>query len=366
MADCDFVKYLVRKYLDRVANKAELQYHAQRITQGKTTHALLEEEFATCAERQQLLVLNQKKDAKLDAQPTSQRLAVMVCGHFRDFAKVKPLWVEFVRTHPNVDIFIHTWQDQGKRSDDTWIDPNQQLPTDFVKDVTETLKPLALVVEDLEAYLSFMSLAKPNRRLCYTTFPPKTIMARHHFSSFIVGQLYSIYRCWYEVHKREIAVGHRYSTVIRMRADASPYAPDITSFAFDPTALYVQGETHKHPGGGGACGSCNREYPDRKHAEHTNDICDIYYYGSSKVMQRVCEIFHCVDHMVEDFQKHNAVHAPPGTMQYMKCVDLHVVRNHNAYENSVKCFYPERLIREHMRDTWILTDPCKAHPIIYR
>jgi len=85
-------------------------------------------------------------------------------------------------------------------------------------------------------------------------------------------------------------------------------------------------------------------------------------------MKHACELFLHARDLVKSFKFSNAraVTEP--------AVKASLVHHHNVvgvvggktYETKIKCFYPERLLREHMIHFWLLSDPLHMTPrIIY-
>ena len=75
-------------------------------------------------------------------------------------------------------------------------------------------------------------------------------------------------------------------------------------------------------------------------------------------MGRVCNMFNDAKKLILSFKKYNelAIKDKEVKNALIEYPDIYGIRNPKIYETRVKCFYPERLIREYMNKTWILSD----------
>ena len=328
----------------------------------------------------------------LESSRPRPRVAYLVSGHFRNFENLKHLWIEFRKSHPNFDVYVHTWDDLGSRSQTSWIDTSTrgQLQIEEIKDA---IRPSAILVQPMDAF-DFSALRKLRDDegnaidLYYTWFEELERMTLDgrttDFPSCILSQLYSVQAAWKLMHKS----GKDYDVVVRMRADCMPAVPTACVWMpfcearlFDNVLFFNGSNKHVHCKGGRGCLTCDSEAngyrPDqipnirfrdkvKLHSTHDNDVCDIFYYGNQAAMSRICNLYDRVPDLVKEFHEYNktALRDPKVSQHvvYLPNINLYAVKNSHTYEDHVKCFYPERLIREHLKDMWLLSDPCKVEP----
>lgn len=284
-----------------------------------------------------------------------KKVALLLSGHLRNFSMRRDFWKEFNKKFGDrVDIYIHTWNETGIRSKTQWIDIGKDTPN--FDEVRKALKPRKMMIEDHSEKIKSFSFKTRGLKLYYTdsAYLKKT----DDFTRNVGSQLYSIMKAWELAKESNI----EYDMMIRMRNDCiirnfeNIFNRD-TSF-LEKDVLIVNGNSHKHPHGGGGCNKCNIEYPLRRHNEHSNDVCDIMYLGSTNVMGRVCNMFNDVQKLVLSFKKYNelAIKDKEVKKSLIEYPGIYGVKNPKIYETKLKCFYPERLIREYMNKTWILSD----------
>lgn len=289
------------------------------------------------------------------------KIALMISGHLRNFAKRTSFWEHFVREFPEVDIYVHTWSDGGNRAETEWIDVGSRGPD--LEEASRVLKPVKMVVEDHEKLFDSFSFQKPDTELYYTYF--KKIETTDDFTRCIGSQLYSVQKCY------ELAREGDYDVFVRLRGDSViDNFENLVGKDVPDDAIVINGSDHHvHPGGGRGCRDCDFEFriSKRVHHDHSNDVCDVFYYGKRKAMERLCGMFGSVGDLVSGFQEHNrvAVQKKHVKRHLKKFGNVTTIRYPPVYENDVKCFYPERLIREHMRDYWLVSDPCGLVPRIF-
>ena len=300
-------------------------------------------------------------------------VAIMLSGHFRNFSKRKSFWQKFVAENQSrqVDIFVHTWAEPGERAESSWIDVgNGKID---VEDIQNTIKPVAMQVEDHAEKVDKFSMQHEGLDLFYVEFPG--LAKADDFSKHIMSQLYSVHRAFQLVEAHQTTRGIKYDLLVRLRADSivenfSRVFSSNVGFAQDNVLVANGSSAHQHPGGGKGCGSCDKESAAgvRAHAEHTNDVCDVFYWGQFGVMKRACELFLHAGDIVKSFKFSNARAVTEPCVK--KCLVYHKnvigVREGAVYEKKIKCFYPERLLREHMVKQWVISDPlCMTPKIMY-
>lgn len=284
-----------------------------------------------------------------------KKVALLLSGHIRNFEPRKAFWVDFNNKFGDrVDIYVHTWNESGVRSQKEWIDVGK-VPPSF-DEIRAVLKPKKMLVEDHSEKIDSFSLKHPGLQLYYTNV--RYLNRTTDFTRNIGSQLYSIMKSW-ELAKDS---GVEYDMMIRLRNDCiienfgNIFTRD-TSFLKDEV-LVVNGNSHRHAFGGGGCNKCTLEYPTRKHTDHVNDVCDIMYLGNPSVMARVCNMFNDARKLVLSFKEYNELAMKDEDVRacLVPYPDAMGVKAPKIYESRIKCFYPERLIREYMKDYWLLTD----------
>lgn len=293
-------------------------------------------------------------------------IALMMSGHLRNFEKRSEFWKEFKLNFPEIDIFVHTWSENGQRGGKEWINVGSNKSNH--DEAKEILKPTKMMIEDHEELLDGFSFKEQGVDLYYTKFP--AIATTKDFTKYIGSQLYSIKKC-FELTQSQ---GKKYDLYLRIRGDS--ILENVENlFKYDlgminsNTVVINGSRVHIHPGGGRGCGKCDSEYGGkRRHKIHTNDVCDIFYYGRLEAMSRICLMYDSVQDIVRGFQQQNK------KMSKKPCVSKHLKRfgyistvdSPHVYENEIKCFYPERLIREYMKNYWLISDPFGLVPrIVY-
>lgn len=282
------------------------------------------------------------------------RVAIMLSGHFRNFGKRKPFWQRFLAEHKDrqIDIFVHTWAETGEKID--------------VDDVRNTIKPVAMQVETHEKKVEHFSLQQEGLDLFHVEFPG--LEKADDFSEHVMSQLYSVHQAFLLVEAHEKTQGTKYDLLVRLRADSivenfSRIFSSNLEFARDDVLVVNGSSVHQHTGGGGGCGSCDKQNGDaRRHVEHTNDICDVFYWGRFSPMKRASELFLHARDLVKSFKFSNAVAVtePDVKRSLVHHKNVIGVKGGAVYENKIKCFHPERLLREHMVSQWIISDPLRT------
>lgn len=294
-----------------------------------------------------------------------KRVALCVSGHFRNLEMYRDWWA-YISLFKNVDVYVHTWTDVGKRTSEKWIDASAamlDLPT-----MVEMVKPKAHLVEDVAPILEACSLKKQGRALYFAGCQKRI----EDFSKFIVCQLYSVQKS-YQLMKQS---GVHYDVVVRTRADAvmKNFNPNTLltlqmEINGQPAVYFNYGDSHVHPLYGGGCTQCEATLDS--HHEHTNDVCDVFYYGNEKGMEPLMNMYDDSHSLADRFAVENA--------QKMADPSLDLVGSGQvdgsgeefwvkplAYERHIKCIYPERMLREQRPGILLLSDPCRSTVCIYR
>lgn len=293
-------------------------------------------------------------------------VAIMVCGHFRNFHLAENYWKNFLANN-KCDIFISTWEDHGNRNSIEWIS-TQENKINFNR-IIDVLKPVDYLIENMYEKNENFTLRKENNSLWFLV--QNGTVNSYDFSTYIVSQLYKIKSCFDLIEKHVISNHKKYDIIFKIRADTFPENFHLARYEeikmhLEKNVLFCyQNKNHRHFGGGGGCLTCQAEYNTgiRKHKEHTNDACDYFNYGNFNVMKKVASIFDHRDEIYAKMEAHNlsiydpndknvAYHAD--TNKYFVSWGMHI-------EKKFKCIYPEKFIREHLIEEWILNDHFLSH-----
>lgn len=305
-------------------------------------------------------------DHSPQASPRRPAVALMLSGHLRNFKRRESFWKKFVADFPDVDIFVHTWSDGGGRGKTEWIDVGKNKNSH--DEARSILNPVEMVVEDHEALFDSFSFRQQGVDLYYTHF--NEIRTTEDFTKCIGSQLYSVKRCFELTQKSK----KTYDVYVRLRGDSivenfGSLMNRCPQHVAKNTVVVNGSDNHVHPGGGRGCRKCDLEYGFgvRKHAAHSNDVCDIFYFGRFDAMSRLCRMYDSVNALVRGFQAGNRKNSEnPTVKKYLrKFGDVTTVSSSHVYENIIKCFYPERLIREFMKDFWLVSDTLGLVPKVY-
>ncbi len=136
-------------------------------------------------------------------------------------------------------------------------------------------------------------------------------------------------------------------------------------------ALYVPDshpEPFKYPKTGG-CFLCKKEAEYAlfnyipNHTYHLNDICTTWFYGVRSIVKKACELYLSAETILTSYQASNItnyVNVPHKVYRefvYIQFPDHYQGKVYNVNDGSgnqnriIVCFYPERLMREHMKTT---------------
>ena len=309
-----------------------------------------------------------------DTSPAVTRpaVALMLSGHLRNFKKREKFWKNFVEEFPDVDIFVHTWTDGGNRGAKEWIDVGKNTPNHHA--AKSILKPVCMMVENHEALFDKLSFREPGVDLYYTSF--SKVQTTEDFTKCIGSQLYSVKKC-FELTQNHLRNTNSkpYDVYVRLRGDSivdnfgNLMSGHVKEYLTDDMLVINGSDNHVHPGGGRGCRMCDLEYissQKRHHRAHSNDVCDIFYFGTFAVMSRVCNMYDHVKGLVREFQAKNKESAQNAAVKkhLQKFKNVTTVSSPHVYENIIKCFYPERLIREFMQDHWLVSDVLGLVPTI--
>lgn len=228
------------------------------------------------------------------------RVALCIAGQMRGFEEAAPSILKNIVEPLNADVFIHTWSEIGNSINEhrrtlpmpipyyipdrllhRRADFDAKFPT-FTKLITnsdtvsearlvELFKPKKLIIEEApasEKYDSFFGFAVPQKLMDAQT---KAQWSRQLF--------YKIWKCNELKKEAEAAGKFTYDLVIRLRPDLSigePISPDHLK-------------------------NLNRLYFRYRILDPTYQIADQYFYGSSRVMDLVCDTYKDIPALWEEY-----------------------------------------------------------------
>ena len=295
-------------------------------------------------------------------------VAIMVCGHFRNFHITENYWKNFLAKN-NCDVFISTWEDYGNRNTTEWIS-TQKNKINF-NHILDVIKPKDYIIEDMQEKNKGFTLRKNNNSLWFAL--GKFSVECYDFSTYIVSQLYKIKTCFDLVESYSIKNKKKYDLVFKIRADTFPENFNLEIYNFikkhlNDNVLYCyndkDGKKNVRPMGG--CTTCYKEYlqGNRIHHKHSNDVSDYFNYGNYNVMKKLSEIYDHKDKIYENMEKDNlSVWNPKDDhVIYQPETNRYFVRSGpNGFSQKYKCIYPEKFIRIHFQENWILSDYFSNH-----
>lgn len=306
--------------------------------------------------------------SKLIKHKTSKKYAIQLSGHMRNLSLEK--WQKFVANNPDVDIFIHTWTGNGDRKLGSWVNETETRQIDINK-IIDVFKPKKFLIENNSDYLEQFSVYNMDNTL-KTYYEDRYIYFEEtgDMSRYIVSQLYSIYTVNKLRNEYEKLKNINYDFVFRIRADnfVDLKIDELSTINNDDNMLYINSDSHQHPLLGRGCVACAYEYPNKSHKDHSNMICDIFYYGSPKIIDKVSSIYLNILPLLRDMEKYNEEQIKTGLYNHLLVPKKYpgmAVTMGIAEDLIFKCIYPERLIIEFMKDEFLITDPLR-HNVIFK
>lgn len=292
--------------------------------------------------------IDEQKPTEVDV--TSNRTAVLLSGYVRHFSRNKKTHIEFLLNNPNIDVFIHTWTDVGYKNrkceqhGQIWID--NQSPMTNIDELISVYKPKAYLVEENANFLHTASLVGKLDKI-FLHYG----QAKDDASRYITSQLYTIKKCFSLMEEYEIENDFKYDVVIKMRFDFNIMKFDYPNILKDSLAdiiyfPHAHSSSHSHPGGGGGCLKCDAEGMARKHDAHSNDFCDLWYFGKRSLMEKACTIYYHAENIMKS--KHADNISRYLDTNHEEISPFVYIKNPSELENIIVCYYPERLLREHL------------------
>lgn len=283
----------------------------------------------------------------------NRKIAVIFTGHIRNLEHVYKSHKALIY-HPNIDIFIHTWDDKGLKSKDTnkqWIqDDQEKVSIDYIKDLYH---PVGICMENNKCMLKDLSYVGKISPIFLCE-----LQAKDDASKYINSQLYSIYQAYLLIEKYQKDFEYEYEGVIKLRFDFNIEHTDLfeifknISEPKNCNAVYFPHPVfncHFHSGGGGGCILCHQEKDNKLHKKHNNDICDIWFYTDKHLMKYVCELYlYTLDILKKNHENNLKFLLENKVKFYIQEEFIYVILP--DVEKEIVCFYPERMLREHLEN----------------
>lgn len=277
------------------------------------------------------------------------KIAVLFFGYTRDLHKNYEKHKILLKWKP--DVFIHTYDSSGKKAKNKnvkWIDDNELENRIDLKFLMEKYNPIKIKIE--KNILDELSI-KDGKLI-----PILIYQAKDDATKYINSQLYTRYEVVKLKEEYEKLKKIKYDIVLLTRFDFGFDKLNMFEIIrMDMSRIYFPGynSRHSHPGKGGGCLRCDAN--DIHFGEsHKNDFCDVWTLSSSDNISIVGKLFsHAKDILYasrdktyEYVIKNNIKHAINNTILYI----------YSDFEHEdVVCYYPERLLREYLRDYICLT-----------
>lgn len=375
----DFVRNVFDKVLERNYPQEELDSHLDSLHQGISNNTFnVEFKDNSFDIQDKRLKLNelihgpefQNKLKQRINQKEKRKYAIQISGHFRDLHKSADHWASTLNQYNNqFDIFIHTWNHSGKRSSDSWIDENEKENRSIdVNYIIDIFKPKRILIENPNC-MEELFILNTDYPIFYNTGQPEC--KTKDFSFFIMSQLYSIYKANELRKDYEKTNNINYKLVFKVRADTYVNIQlnhiDKDIIEHPDNILYINSCSHSHPLLGRGCAACCYEYPTKIHKNHSNLVCDLFYYGTPTIINKVSSIYLHINELLEDFAKHNLKLLEIGNYNHLvsKRNNFNSYTVHISLEDLVfKCCFPERFIIEFLKDEFLLDDI--YNHIVYR
>jgi hypothetical protein len=345
----DFIKWSIKYFYNRIPNQDEINYHIENNKDIDIITWLFMLYFSDESKKIGLF------DTFNHRLTYNKKIAIIFTGHTRNLEKIYKSHIGLV-FHPNINIFIHTWDDKGLKTknfndNSPWIPENQeQISIDHIKDLYH---PIDISMENNKNILKQMSYTRKISPIFLYE-----CQAKDDASKYINSQLYSIYKAYLLLEKYQNDLGFEYDVVIKLRFDFDIHKIDLFEILKQMSeprncpAVYFAHPLynyHCHPGGGGGCLICDTENDIKLHKKHNNDICDIWFYTDKYSIKRVCELFlNTLDIMKKNHQKNLELCYNMEVQFFVEKEFVYIV-GHDI-EKEIVCFYPERMLREHLED----------------
>lgn len=344
LGDC-MLESTISHIVKRDVNEKELRFHSENNKKLGINAFMWVCILNACAETATLAYRDTFLNAFKNMPKCRPRIAVLFSGYLRQNKHVSHA---HLINSPHVDIFVHTWKDKGFKNERRLIE--RSWLSDKASPISEeTIKkqygPKKMLVED-NRLDSFSLAGKVSPIFLYSG------QAKDDATRYINSQLYSISAAYGLMEQHEEEEGFRYDAIIRMRFDFNITNIDWNGILEDikRDCVYFPHagcNGHRHAGGGGGCLSCDGGH---EHKKHTNDICDIWFYGKRDLAARACQIYEIgLDIMIENHEANMKMLYEQKA--YSEKDGFVYIASTRDIESRYVCFYPERMLREGLEGT---------------
>ena len=335
-----FISWCIRHLFCREASIEEINYH---LNNNKDKDLLTWLFLLNYSEE-----MNHEEIFKNNPQD-NKKIGIILYGHTRNLDAVYKTHRTLIY-HPNFDIFIHTWDDVGIKSKDLWYKSwfkSIDIPSLSKNDIKIHYHCNDVIIESNKEILKDMSyIGKIEPIFLFES------QARDDASRYINSQLYSVYKAHILVSEYEKLYNFTYDGIIKLRFDM--FIKDIDLYGIlndiNKECVYFPDpdcNNHGHFGGGGGCLTCNTEENNKLHIKHTNDLCDIWFYGNRELMRYACNLYLYTFDILK--KNHNRNIEIIDTLPNLKELPFIYLKG-NVIEKEIVCFYPERMLREHLEN----------------
>lgn len=305
------------------------------------------------------------KANKFSMNLTVPRVAVLLSGHSRNYVDFLTSYKSVIE-NPFIDIFIHTWTHKGPRYE--YINETISSST-----LLSDFNAMSILVEDEEPKKNIFSL-RGRINPIFLVWGQQGDDATRYVNS----HLYSLWKAMTLMEQYEQTNNVLYDGIIKLNFnleltnfDYSKIINDIAAnvLGIFKNALYVppsHPEPFKYPKTGG-CILCEKEAAyalfnySPNHLYHLNDLCTTWFYGRRNIAKKACELYLTAETILNSYQTSNLAnylnvpHKVYREFVYIQFPDHYQGKVYNVYDGItsqnrvITCFYPERLMREHMK-----------------
>lgn len=330
--------------------------------------------------RNDMIKLAMNAGAATQRRTAATRRPVAVCfsGHPRAFLRYSDQWRTFfggINDEFELRIFYHAWAETGfvKLENGSFKEGTYETAAfTAIDELNRALNPTSFCVETGSSRVN----------LAAEKFPGVYLNERQAAKRHILSQIYSVEQA--DRLRQDYDERHAPSTaVMRMRFDLVPadstqgrkVCDEMRYVADNADTRIIFGTSpnfHRHPGGGGGCQACDRAFRaagmpsgfsmPRHH--HGNDLCDLYALGSPAAMALYASLFTNARTVWAEIE---AQSKSPGELGLLPCSDddnpndMRVLLDGDQTENGLHCFYPEKLLRFHLKDIAVVNGASEFH-----
>lgn len=346
--DPETIEYTIKLMFKREISKNELSYHTRNNVKGidMFTWMLILHQCVENIERAERI----ERIENIENQTKSKKIAIILCGHVRNFKHNLSSQKKFIN-NASFDVFIHTWDDTGLKNTKhniikEWLNPNTSKID--IESIRLNYQPKKMKVENNKELFDKLSLKKNLNPIFLFKY-----QAQDDASKYINSQLYSIYEGYKLIEEYERENNMRYDGILKLRFDFNLNSMNINNIMrhIEVPAVWwphCKSSNHGHHGGGGGCQSCDLEL---KHSDHTNDLCDVWFYANRELGQKTCEVFLEVENIMRDnHEKNLQILKDKPFIKYEAKDGFIYIEKFEDIEKHIVCMYPERLNRMHLKN----------------